>query len=189
MKRARLLPALLLLLLLPSLLGAIDAYQFPDEETARRYRDLIAELRCPQCLNTNLAGSDAMIAQDLRREVHELLIAGKSDDEILAYMYERYGDFILYRPRLTWGTAPLWLGPPLLLLIGLAAVIGVIRRRRMADVAPLSEAERLRLLQLTGQSQTGAVDGEALGQETVQGASAPAEAAQPGHPDPRDQQT
>ena len=60
----------LLLLVAGWLLGAIDAYEFPDAATAERYRNLIADLRCPQCLNTNLAGSDAMIAQDLRREVH-----------------------------------------------------------------------------------------------------------------------
>ena len=63
--------------------AAIDAYPFPNEELQIRYDALIAELRCPQCLNTNLAGSDAMIAQDLRREVHRMLLEGKSDDEIL----------------------------------------------------------------------------------------------------------
>ena len=59
--------------------AAIDAYPFPDELMQQRYDDLIAELRCPQCLNTNLAGSDAMIAQDLRREVHRMLIDGFKD--------------------------------------------------------------------------------------------------------------
>ena len=82
----------------------------------QRYDYLIAELRCPQCLNTNLAGSDAMIAQDLRREVHRMLLADYKDDEILIFMYERYGDFILYSPRLGFGTIVLWFGPLLLLI-------------------------------------------------------------------------
>ncbi|MGI9323527.1 MAG: cytochrome c-type biogenesis protein, partial [Pseudomonadales bacterium] len=84
--------------------AAIDAYPFPDETMQARYETLIAELRCPQCLNTNLAGSDAMIAQALRGEVHQMLIAGKSDDQVRQYLRERYGDFILYRPRWTAGT-------------------------------------------------------------------------------------
>ena len=97
-------------------LAAIDAYPFPNEKLQQRYDYLIAELRCPQCLNTNLAGSDAMIAQDLRREVHRMLLADYKDDEILIFMYERYDDFILYSPRLGFGTMVLWFGPLLLLI-------------------------------------------------------------------------
>lgn len=97
--------------------ATIDAYPFPNEQLERRYDDLIAELRCPQCLNTNLAGSDAMIAQDLRREVHRMLLEGHDDDEILEFMHERYGDFILYKPRVSAGTFLLWFGPVLLGLV------------------------------------------------------------------------
>ena len=108
------LAALLLLAAAPAW-ASIEAYPFPDEALEHRYNALIGELRCPQCLNTNLAGSDAMIAQDLRREVHRMLL------EILAFMQERYGDFILYRPAVAPGTLLLWLGP--LLLVALAAVL------------------------------------------------------------------
>ena len=100
------------LLLVPVFAQAtIDAYPFPNEMLERRYDALIAELRCPQCLNTNLAGSDAMIARDLRREVHRLLLEGRTDQEVRTFMHERYGDFILYRPGMNGGTLVLWFGP------------------------------------------------------------------------------
>ena len=75
-----------LLFSIESVLASIDAYPFPNKELTDRYEQLISELRCPQCLNTNLAGSDAMIAQDLRREVHRMLIEGKTDKEVLDFM-------------------------------------------------------------------------------------------------------
>ena len=139
---------LLLLLLTCTASAAIDAYPFPNEELAVRYDALIAELRCPQCLNTNLAGSDAMIAQDLRREVHRMLLEGKSDDEILTFMYERYGDFILYRPRMAGATLVLWLGP--LALLALAAFIWFrfAQRSAAATAAPLSDQEKAKIDQL-----------------------------------------
>ena len=118
--RAGWLIPLLLIIAVPSR-ATIDAYPFPDEALAQRYDALIAELRCPQCLNTNLAGSDAMIARDLRREVHRMLLEGQSDEEILAFMQTRYGDFILYRPEVSPGTLLLWFGP--LLLVAMAAII------------------------------------------------------------------
>ena len=120
--------------------AAIDAYPFPDAAMETRYNDLIAELRCPQCLNTNLAGSDAMIAQDLRREVHRLLLEGHSDQEILDFMYERYGDFILYKPRVSGPTLILWLTPLLLLVI--AGFIWFRLARRELAPTELSEAEK-----------------------------------------------
>ena len=79
---------------------------------------LIDELRCPKCQNQNLSGSDADIAADLRRELHRLLLAGKTDREIITFMVDRYGDFILYRPRLQMNTSLLWFAPVILLLSG-----------------------------------------------------------------------
>ena len=109
-----------------------------------RYHRLVAELRCPQCMNTNLAGSDGIVARDLRREVHRQLLAGRSDREILDYMRNRYGDFVLYRPRLTYRTLFIWLGPALLLLVGLAWLTSLILRHSRATPA-LSGQERRRL--------------------------------------------
>ena len=100
-----------------TVLASIDAYPFPNKELTDRYEKLISELRCPQCLNTNLAGSDAMIAQDLRREVHRMLIEGKTNEEVLDFMYYRYGDFVLYNPRFDLKTLALWLSPFLLFIL------------------------------------------------------------------------
>lgn len=129
--------------------AAIDAYSFPDDKMRDRYNQLIEELRCPQCLNTNLAGSDSMIARDLRREVHRLLLEGKSDEEILEFMHQRYGDFILYKPRLQPGTVLLWFGPGLLLLIALVVGIKFIRARQVQE-AELTEDDEERLKKLLG---------------------------------------
>tara|TARA_R110002073_G_scaffold37621_6_gene108402 strand:- start:16106 stop:16561 length:456 start_codon:yes stop_codon:yes gene_type:complete len=126
--------------------AAIDAYSFPNDELRDRYHTLIDELRCPQCLNTNLAGSDSMISKDLRREVHRLLLEGQTDEEVLDFMYERYGDFILYEPRIKKGTIALWFGPLALLLVAL--LIGFRVARRKTAVVELSEAEREKIAQL-----------------------------------------
>ena len=115
-----------------SVLASIDAYPFPNEELTDRYEQLISELRCPQCLNTNLAGSDAMIAQDLRREVHRMLIEGKTDKEVLDFMYFRYGDFVLYDPRFELKTLALWLSPLLLLLAAGFIWLNTVRAEKEA---------------------------------------------------------
>ena len=115
-----------------SVLASIDAYPFPNEELTDRYEQLISELRCPQCLNTNLAGSDAMIAQDLRREVHRMLIEGKTDKEVLDFMYFRYGDFVLYNPRFDLKTLALWLSPLLLLLAAGFIWLNTVRAEKEA---------------------------------------------------------
>lgn len=130
-------------------MAAIDSYNFPNEQMRDRYKVLIEKLRCPQCLNTNIAGSDAMIAKDLRREVHRLLLEGKSNEEILDYMHERYGDFILYEPRLNMRTLLLWFGPGLLILIALVAGFKLVRARN-AEKATLTETDQERLQKLLG---------------------------------------
>jgi cytochrome c-type biogenesis protein CcmH len=135
MVKARMVKSTLLVLVLlasaATVHGAIDAYPFPNVELQQRYDNLIAQLRCPQCLNTNLAGSDAMIAQDLRREVHEMLIAGSSDKEILDFMYTRYGDFILYEPRVSSQTVLLWFGPLFLILVSAFVWYRMTRRKQI----------------------------------------------------------
>jgi cytochrome c-type biogenesis protein CcmH len=108
---------------------AIDPTQLPDPALQARYVALTHELRCMQCQNESLADSPVDLAADLRREVRELLVAGKSDDEIRAWMAARYGDFILFRPRLTLRTAWLWAAPGVLLLIGAWVAWRVVRER------------------------------------------------------------
>ena len=109
--------------------AAIDVYQFKDDEKQQRFQKLTAELRCPKCQNQNLADSNAEIAKDLRTKVYQMVDADKTDEAIVDYMLERYGEFVLYEPRLTGQTFLLWYGPILLLLIGLIVIILIIRYR------------------------------------------------------------
>ncbi len=109
---------------------AIDPVEMPDPVLQERYRALTHELRCMQCQNQSIADSPVGLAGDLRREVRELLSAGKTDDEVREYMRARYGDFILFRPRMVAQTLWLWLAPVLLLLLGLFAAWRVVQRRR-----------------------------------------------------------
>lgn len=124
--------------------SSIDVYDFPSVEVEDRYRALIEEFRCPKCLNTNIAGSDAPIAQDLRKTVYRLLvIEGYSDDGIRDYLHERYGDFVLYDPPLSFRTVWLWFAPGLFLLLGVFLLWRV--RRASSSAAPLADDERQRL--------------------------------------------
>jgi cytochrome c-type biogenesis protein CcmH len=109
---------------------AIDTEDaFDDPVLQHRYEAINRELRCLVCQNQTIADSNATLAQDLRREVREMIAAGRTDDEIRDFMIERYGDFVLYRPRMTPGNFLLWAAPALLLVIGGVAVVRVVRRR------------------------------------------------------------
>jgi cytochrome c-type biogenesis protein CcmH len=120
--------ALLLGAAMPAL--AIDYEKaFDDPAMQARYEHINRELRCLVCQNQTIADSNATLAQDLRREVREMLVAGKSDDEIRTFMIERYGDFVLYRPRMTAGNFLLWAAPVLLLLLGTFVGIRIIRKQ------------------------------------------------------------
>lgn len=121
----------------------VDLFEFASEEQQARYRGLIAELRCPKCLNTNLAGSDAPIAQDLRRTVYRLMTQeGMSDAQIRAYLQARYGDFVLYDPPFRPDTWILWLAPALFAVVGALVVWRMLRR---SAAAPLSADEQAEL--------------------------------------------
>lgn len=126
--------------------AAIDTYQFADEETRQRFYHLNDELRCPKCQNQALGDSNSPIATDLRGQVYRLLNEGKSDQDIKDYLVARYGEYILYRPELSRYTLMLWLAPLILLLIGFAVVLVMIKRRRVQIAAPvLDAAEQQRL--------------------------------------------
>lgn len=132
----KMLAAGVLLLAGAGAMAAIEELSFAGEEERARYETLVAELRCPKCLNSNLAGSDAPIAADLRAEIYGQINSGKSDDEIVDFMTARYGDFILYRPPLNAGTALLWFGPLALLLGG----IFIVRRMLAASAASSNDS-------------------------------------------------
>lgn len=116
---------------------AIDPLPFKDAAEEARFRELAAELRCVLCQNQSLADSNAAIAQDLRREVFELMQQGKSDEEIKDFLTARYSDFVLYRPRVNARTLLVWLGPTAVLLAGAITVIVIVRRR--AKQAPTQD--------------------------------------------------
>lgn len=108
---------------------AVDTTQFDDPQLQARYKNLTHELRCVKCQNQSLADSPSEVASELRREVKSMLLAGKSDDDVREFMVARYGDFILFKPRFAAHTAWLWFVPGVLLLIGLAAAIHIVRQR------------------------------------------------------------
>ncbi|MEY4642632.1 MAG: hypothetical protein RLZZ227_2626 [Pseudomonadota bacterium] len=142
----QLLPMLLLLLAATHVRAAIEELEFASEEEEARYNKLIDEMRCPKCLNANLSGSDAPIAADLRAEIKEQLQEGRSDDDIIEFMTARYGEFILYRPRLSASTVLLWFGPLALLLGGFFIVRRMLAAARASIVdATLSPEEQQRL--------------------------------------------
>ena len=103
--------------------------QFNDAAEERRFRALVSELRCVMCQNQSLSDSNAQIAHDLRREVLARMREGRSDAEVKDFLVARYGEFVLYRPRMTGSTWLLWLGPALLLLVGGAVIARIVRTR------------------------------------------------------------
>lgn len=124
-----------------------------DPVVEQRLIAISEEMRCLVCQNESLAGSRADLAQDLRREVRQLIKDGKSDDEIKLFMVNRYGDFVLYRPPVKPTTWVLWIGPFLLLIGGVWALMLYLRRRANEQIdAALSEEEALRIQALVEES-------------------------------------
>jgi cytochrome c-type biogenesis protein CcmH len=119
-----------------------------DPEIEQRMVRLAEDLRCLVCQNESLAGSHAELAEDLRREIRAQMKAGKNDKEVIAYLTERYGDFVLYRPPFKPVTYLLWLGPLLFLVIGGGAWIMTLRRRRAAAAIPPDESKLAAAAQL-----------------------------------------
>jgi cytochrome c-type biogenesis protein CcmH len=119
-----------------------------EAELDRRVYLFSKEVRCLVCQNETLADSRADLALDLRREIREQMKAGKSDEQIVAFLTERYGDFVLYRPPLKPSTYPLWFGPFVLLAVGLVALYRSLKYRRTSPDEPLSAKERRRIQRL-----------------------------------------
>ena len=129
--------------------AAIDVYQFNNPKEQEIFQELTSTLRCPQCQNNTIADSDAKLAGDMRLKVLQMLNEGKSKQEIINYMVERYGYFIDYNPPVTSSTLILWLGPLGAVIIGF--IVLVIRSRRTsavdkAEVLDTDEAQRLKVL-------------------------------------------
>jgi cytochrome c-type biogenesis protein CcmH len=93
------------------LMASEETYEFDNDAQRATFIELTKELRCPKCQNQNLADSDAMIAQDLKRKVHELILKGQSSAQIISFMKQRYGDFVYYQPPVNPTTIWLWVLP------------------------------------------------------------------------------
>lgn len=130
----------------------VDTFEFDNDEQQSRFRQLSDELRCPMCQNTNLSGSTGGVAEDLRREIHRMILGGLSNEEIEQFMFERYGDFIFYRPRLRAETILLWFGPLVFLIIGGFVAYSIFRRANSVDqeAVGLDEEQEAKLNELVG---------------------------------------
>ncbi|QIW15123.1 cystathionine gamma-synthase [Pasteurellaceae bacterium RH1A] len=137
----------LLSLVAPLAFASIEVQTFDNPKQEADYRSLVAELRCPQCQNNNIADSNATIATDMRNKTLELLKQGKSKDEVVDYMVERYGNFVTYDPPMTPATIFLWALPLLLILLG---GILVFRRKQAGQKAekPANALDQTRLQQI-----------------------------------------
>jgi len=119
----------IILVLLASAALAQEPLVFENPEQEARYIKLTTELRCMVCQNQNLADSDAPLAQDLRKEIHGMMLAGQNNDQVITFLVDRYGDFVLYRPAMKGNTLALWLIPGVLLGIGGITVFFTVRSR------------------------------------------------------------
>jgi cytochrome c-type biogenesis protein CcmH len=143
MTRSGLIAATLaILVLFTTVAQAVDPTQMPTAELQQRYLALTHELRCVQCQNEAIADSPVDIAADLRRQVREMLLAGKTDEDVRNYMVARYGEFILFRPRMSPKNLWLWLTPGVLILVGAFVAVRIISQRSHLvpqDNEPLEE--------------------------------------------------
>lgn len=144
----RVLVLLLLSAWFSSIQGAVDTYRFSSPEQEKRYKALIAELRCLVCQNQNIADSNADLAKDLRREIYGMIQSGKTDRDIVEFMVARYGDFVLYKPPLKLKTGLLWAGPLLILCLGVFLLFRTIARKKQAVEPGLPAEERAELRRL-----------------------------------------
>lgn len=141
--------AILLLVFLAAPLAAKEAAPAAaDPVLEKRVMALAEELRCLVCQNQTLADSNASLAEDLRNQIREKMREGQSDKEVVDFLVERYGDFVLYRPPLKATTILLWFGPLLLLATGFTVLLRRVRRRRQADEPGMTEEDRRRAAEL-----------------------------------------
>jgi len=131
-----------LLFLFASAAVAIDTDKaFDDPELQARYEHIIEEVRCLKCQNQSIKDSNAFLAGDLRREIRRMLAEGKTDDEIYDFLVTRYGEFALYRPRMSGKTLVLWIAPIALLLAGGFVLVNILRRRMAMPIDGDAAAE------------------------------------------------
>ncbi len=131
-----------------TIFAEIAGFPFESDAQEQRFRDLASELRCLVCQNQSLADSNADLAQDLRSELYHQVLGGNSDDQIISFMTERYGDFILYKPRFATKTLLLWVSPILLFIIGIYCLIRFSKFRNQEQQGQVSEEELQKIREL-----------------------------------------
>jgi cytochrome c-type biogenesis protein CcmH len=107
-----------------------DIYSFKNDAQQARYIKLTEQLRCPKCQNNDIADSDAPIAADMRREVHRMILENKSDQEIVKFMVDRFGEFVMFKPRVKSSTYLLWYGPLILAVLGFFTIVALGRKKK-----------------------------------------------------------
>jgi cytochrome c-type biogenesis protein CcmH len=128
--------------------AGVEYREFSNPEQQEAYESLTSELRCLVCQNQTIADSNADLASDLRRQVYEMLQKGQSQEDIIKFMTERYGDFVLYNPPFKSKTVLLWFGPVLFILIGVIFVVLLVRRKQNRPQQTLSDEQRQKIRRL-----------------------------------------
>ena len=128
----------------------LESFTFPTPAEEQHFKDVIGQLRCLVCQNETLADSDADLAHDLRAEVYEMMKSGKSDKQVIDFLVNRYGDFVLYNPPVKPSTYLIWYGPFVLLAIAVLLLIRAVGRQRQVQEPEISAEERKRLERLLG---------------------------------------
>ena len=124
-----------------------SAHADPARDEARA-QHLFTEVRCVQCQSQDIADSDAQIAGDMRREIRDSIKAGRSDEEIRKTLYDHYGDYVLFRPRLSAGNLILWLLPPLIVLLGIGTFVMMGKKQAKSEPYDLDAAEQKKLREI-----------------------------------------
>ena len=122
--------------------AGVEVHEFSNPEHEKIFVKLVNELRCLVCQNQNLADSNAELAQDLRKEVFQMIQKGQTSDEIVEFMVARYGDFVLYRPPFKPETLILWIGPFAILLLAIVFVVVFIRKKKQAEHIDMSDDDK-----------------------------------------------
>ena len=126
------------------LANAIDAGKaFDDPEMQARYEKIVSEVRCLVCQNQTIKDSNAFLADDLRREIRRMMEEGKTDAEVYDFLVTRYGDFVLYRPRMSGKTMVLWIAPFLLIAVGAIIAVNVVRGRMTMSIDDNSDSDQV----------------------------------------------
>lgn len=141
----------------PLLAATSDAYPLASEADQERFRNLTKELRCPKCQNQNISDSNAPIAQDMKDEVYRMVQAGATDDEVVAALVSRFGEFVRYKPQVERRTLLLWATPVLVVLGGMMIVAGVVirSRRNPENASGLTDEQRQRAERMLNNADAG----------------------------------